>query len=306
MKEMKERMIQAGLVYDSDNNNSNTHLNPEEIAVAEVIEESKRSICSRLSDIISKFYMSWIIFFLCVLMYVGMAASDGEYIKMCSLHNFQARWGPSMINHAQMYRLITALFIHQNPIHLGINLSGIIYVCFIIENKVGHVLMPLIFLVIGCLAGLTSTLVNPYLLACGASGPIIGFIGLNFLIIMFEDHSKMEHPKTHRVVLGGIHIMGLVCTFVADMVSTTNTDASFHWFSLLAAFFIWMAIFPLNLFKYAKWVDSIYYKKQHGVMGVFAIITWIIVDIAIATTMSIKDFTVCDPRQVVITSTNPL
>lgn len=294
-----DAMIQAGLVYDNQNPET-----LEEITVAQVIEEAERPCCNRTCwlDLVRKFYMSWMLVFICFFVYMSMFMQDGSMVSPCTLHRGQARWGPSIILHKEVWRLVTALFIHQNPLHLFVNLSGMSYVCFMLEYKLGHVVMPVLFLVIGILSGMTSILINPYLVACGASGPVIAFIGINFLIIMYEDQSHMENPVTHRVTLGSFHIVGLIITFVADMIGTSHTDMAFHWFSLLASVFAWMILFPLQYIKYARWVARIYYRKTYAVMGSMFVIVWILTVAVIGTNMQadIVDFTACDVHDLIL------
>lgn len=296
-----DAMIQAGLVYDNQNPET-----LEEITVAQVIEEADRPCCNRTCwlNLVRNFYMSWVLMLICFFVYIGLYLEDGTMITGCTLQTRQARWAPSIILHKQVWRLVTALFIHQNPLHLFVNLSGMSYVCFMLEYKLGHVVMPVLFLVIGILSGMTSTLINPYLLACGASGPVLAFIGINFLIIMFEDQSHMQNPIMHRVAMGSFHVVGLIITFVADMIGTSHTDLAFHWFSLLAAVFAWMILFPLQYIKYAPWVARIYYRKTYAVMGVMFVIVWVLTLAVISTNMQadIVDFTVCDIHNLIMPS----
>jgi len=92
----------------------------------------------------------------------------------------------NIINDYEIWRLITPLFIHIDPIHLFSNMIALLLFGATIE--IDHNISKIEFLVIYFLSGLIGNLFTLLLLplntiSLGASGAIFGLVGVAFLII---------------------------------------------------------------------------------------------------------------------------
>ncbi|MGH9406859.1 MAG: rhomboid family intramembrane serine protease [Terriglobia bacterium] len=78
----------------------------------------------------------------------------------------------------QYWRLVTAIFLHAGLIHIGFNLWCLIDVGPMVEDLLGSAKYVVLYLVTGVFGYIVSALWNPYGLSIGASGAIMGLIGI--------------------------------------------------------------------------------------------------------------------------------
>jgi membrane associated rhomboid family serine protease len=83
----------------------------------------------------------------------------------------------------QYYRLITAIFMHGDVIHLGYNLIGLFMFGIILEKRIGSRNFLIVFLSSGIIANVIA--VNFYSSSLGASGAIYGILGCLTIIEPF-------------------------------------------------------------------------------------------------------------------------
>ena len=86
-------------------------------------------------------------------------------------------WGPAIFE-GQWWRLGTYMFIHIGVLHLVFNLSALSQIGPSIEGVFGRSRMVLFFALTGVLSGLASVVVMPHTPSAGASGAIMGLIGV--------------------------------------------------------------------------------------------------------------------------------
>ncbi len=86
-------------------------------------------------------------------------------------------WGPAIFE-GQWWRLGTYMFIHLGVLHLFFNIAALSQIGPSIESVFGRARMVLFFALTGVLAGLASILVMPLTPSAGASGAIMGLIGV--------------------------------------------------------------------------------------------------------------------------------
>lgn len=85
--------------------------------------------------------------------------------------------GPQ-VHQGELYRMVTALFIHFDLFHLAMNGFALWIMGALIERMVGSLRFLTIFLIGGLLGALFSTYLNsPVSMAAGASGAIMGLLG---------------------------------------------------------------------------------------------------------------------------------
>ena len=101
-----------------------------------------------------------------------------------------ANFGPLTLN-GQWWRLLTALFVHVNAVHLALNMWALWNVGRLCERLYGRWLMLFVYLASGLVASLTSLLWNSHVVSCGASGAIFGMLGA---FLAFLAHRRHEVP----------------------------------------------------------------------------------------------------------------
>lgn len=85
---------------------------------------------------------------------------------------------PIAIAEGQYWRLITAMFLHANLLHIAFNMYALYLFGYLVEGAFGKVRFITIYFVAGFLASVTSyTFSDPRSLGVGASGAIFGLLG---------------------------------------------------------------------------------------------------------------------------------
>jgi membrane associated rhomboid family serine protease len=85
---------------------------------------------------------------------------------------------PQAIAHGQYWRLVTAMFLHANLLHIAFNMYALYLFGYLIEAAFGKARFIAIYFVTGFLASVTSyTFSDPRSLGVGASGAIFGLLG---------------------------------------------------------------------------------------------------------------------------------
>ncbi len=77
----------------------------------------------------------------------------------------------------QAYRLLTAMFLHFNWLHIGVNMWSLWAVGVITERIFGSGKYALIYFASGIIGGLASAIITPLVPSLGASGAIFGIFG---------------------------------------------------------------------------------------------------------------------------------
>lgn len=78
----------------------------------------------------------------------------------------------------QYWRLVTAIFLHAGLIHIGFNLWCLIDIGPMVEDLFGSAKYVVLYLVTGVFGYILSALWSPFGLSIGASGAIMGLIGI--------------------------------------------------------------------------------------------------------------------------------
>lgn len=90
---------------------------------------------------------------------------------------FGANWAPALED-GQWWRLATAVFLHIGLWHLGFNLVALSQIGPSIEDVFGRARMIFLFMVTGIAASLASAFLGPRACSAGASGALMGLIGV--------------------------------------------------------------------------------------------------------------------------------
>jgi membrane associated rhomboid family serine protease len=90
-------------------------------------------------------------------------------------------WGPFVAD-GEWWRLVTAMFLHANVLHLAVNMYSLYYVGSILEHVIGRWRFLLLYFASG-VAGSAGALVwSPTQPTVGASGAIFGVLGALFIL----------------------------------------------------------------------------------------------------------------------------
>jgi membrane associated rhomboid family serine protease len=104
------------------------------------------------------------------------------------------------IKDREWWRVFTALFLHANLLHLGMNGAGLWLFGSAVEKTIGRWRFLLIFLLAGALGNLVSASMARYDLSVGASGGIFGVIGA-YAVATWQLRSPLYHTLRRRLLL---------------------------------------------------------------------------------------------------------
>jgi len=174
-----------------------------------------------------------------------------------------ANFGPYTIG-GQWWRLISALFLHVNLLHLLVNMWALWNAGRLCERLFGSWVFFLLYLASGALASLASIVWDPSRVSLGASGAIFGVLGavLAFLALPNE-HVPRQIVRAHwfstllfvlfNLVSGGLqpatdnaaHVGGLLAGLVLGAIMVRPLDPElrleFPFHRVLAAVFVLVA-----------------------------------------------------------------
>jgi rhomboid protease GluP len=103
------------------------------------------------------------------------------------------------VKDGEWWRVFTALFLHANLLHLGMNGAGLWLFGSAVEKAMGRWRFLLVFLLAGALGNLLSASVARYDVAVGASGGIFGVIGA-FAVAVWRLRSPMYFALRRRLL----------------------------------------------------------------------------------------------------------
>jgi membrane associated rhomboid family serine protease len=102
----------------------------------------------------------------------------------------------------QAYRIVTAMFLHANYLHILLNMLSLYVIGSITERLYGGRSYLLLYFVSGIIAGLAEAFIQPNAAAVGASGAIFGIFGAfgAYLILRRRELGPVAGPLTSQWV----------------------------------------------------------------------------------------------------------
>ncbi len=89
-----------------------------------------------------------------------------------------AQYNPAILqNPADAWTIFTAMFLHFNPLHIGLNMLSLFFIGTAVEVFFGKWRYLVIYLLSGIIGGIVTLFIDPTVLAAGASGAIFGVFG---------------------------------------------------------------------------------------------------------------------------------
>jgi rhomboid protease GluP len=146
--------------------------------ITKEINEKNKTESIKTDDVfkMKKPYVTYIIMFICVLVFISMyIVGNGSYDNL-TLINMGALYGP-LVRIGQYERLITAAFIHIGMLHLFFNMYALNILGTQLESFYGKSKFIIIYLFSALTGSLMSITFNPEVIAAGASGAIFGLLG---------------------------------------------------------------------------------------------------------------------------------
>jgi rhomboid protease GluP len=121
---------------------------------------------------------------------------DGE-----TLYRLGALWTPAIV-HGEPYRLVTAMFLHGGLIHIGFNMMVLMDIGPVVEEVYGSARFLFLYTVTGIIGYVLSAF-TPFrshlVLGVGASGAILGLIGLMIAITTRRGGASMQALRSRLV-----------------------------------------------------------------------------------------------------------
>lgn len=126
----------------------------------------------------------------------------------------------------QFWRLISAIFLHGDFLHLFSNMIGLLLFGAFIESNMPKMNFLIIYIISGLIGNLFSLILLPlYSISLGASGSIFGLIGASFVMIATENDKSL-------IFLGGIYLLYFIISSLAPGINLWA-----HIFGLLGGIF---------------------------------------------------------------------
>jgi membrane associated rhomboid family serine protease len=117
------------------------------------------------------------------------------------------------IHNGEVWRLITAGFMHYTIFHIGFNMFALYVLGSLLEPAIGSVRFALIYLVSLLAGSFGALLLEPSGLTVGASGGVFGLMGAAFIILRHRGVDPMQSG------LGVWLFLNLAITFVVPNIS---------------------------------------------------------------------------------------
>lgn len=90
----------------------------------------------------------------------------------------------SLIVQGQYWRFVTPIFLHENALHVGLNMLNFAILGVMLERLVGHTRFLLIYLLTGIISIIASFYFSPQDISVGASGAIFGLVGAYSIFVL--------------------------------------------------------------------------------------------------------------------------
>lgn len=125
------------------------------------------------------------------------------------------KWGATLTENVaagEYWRLITSNYIHYGLMHLAFNMFALNNVGRTLERFIGSLRFGLLYVLSGIAASSVSVWWNPYAVGAGASGAILGIVGIFAALLttnLIERTARMEMLRSIGISVGLTLLMGL-------------------------------------------------------------------------------------------------
>ncbi|HKW25037.1 MAG TPA: rhomboid family intramembrane serine protease, partial [Terriglobales bacterium] len=139
-----------------------------------------------------------ILVFINLAIFLAMALSAGYFLRFSGdqVLRWGANYGPLTMN-GQLWRLVTAMFVHIGLAHLLINMWCLYELGALTEHIYGRGSMLVLYGLTGIAGGVASLARNPTIVSAGASGAVFGLAGVLITSLAF---GKLAAPRRELMV----------------------------------------------------------------------------------------------------------
>ena len=102
----------------------------------------------------------------------------------------------------QPYRLLAAVFVHGNIVHLAVNALALLVAGVLLEARLGRILFVAVFLACGLAGALASIAVQaPQMITVGASGAVLGLFAAGFALAWRDPEGRRDWLQAWAVAV---------------------------------------------------------------------------------------------------------
>jgi len=179
----------------------------------------------------------------------GLSDPGSSINQPGSLYRHMVLFGP-YVPHGGWYRLVTAMFLHENLLHIGFNMYALWVIGRVVEQYLGTTRYIGLYFVSGLAGSAGALLQTPITPVLGASGAIFGILGA-MMILEYQMTGRLAGQALTLVVIN------LVLSFVIPGISWGG-----HVGGLIGGILIMLA--------YAHWSDR--GRARYGQLGLGGIL----------------------------------
>ncbi|MBK0404582.1 rhomboid family intramembrane serine protease [Adhaeribacter sp. BT258] len=212
------------------------------------------------------YFITPILLNLNLLVFITMAVSGVNVLNPdgYSLLTWGANFQPKTLD-GEIWRLLTACFLHIGIYHLLMNMYALIYIGSLLEPIIGRYRFLMAYLATGVLASLASVWWHPATIAAGASGAIFGMYGI-FLALLTSNYIEESARKAFFMSIGIFVALNLL-----NGLNSGGIDNAAHFGGLISGIVLAFTFLPAL-------------KKQPG-PKTFKVIDWLSAGIALLIVM---------------------
>lgn len=179
----------------------------------------------------------------------------GGTVSVEALESLGAQFGPR-IAQGEYYRLVSAIFLHGNLLHILFNSYALYYFGQIVEYIFSPGRFLMIYFVTGVVGNILTHLFLPGVFSVGASGSVFGLVGVLFAIGIRKDHPRYLTPVTGTALLPMI-VINLIFGFTVPGINNAA-----HLGGLATGFILGLLLKPMppqqiewiRFWKAVQWV----------------------------------------------------
>lgn len=184
-----------------------------------------------------KIIMTKLIVLLCVIMYIisGVMNVSGGFFSISP--TTLVYLGGNIIGGVQnleLWRLITAAFLHVNIMHLLVNMYSLIIIGSQVETFIGRFKFVFIYIISAIVGNLLSLVFEANIVSVGASGAIFGLMGA---LLYFGYHYRLYLSEAIKTQIIPVIVLNLLLGFMVSGV-----DNAAHIGGLIGGYLASMAI----------------------------------------------------------------
>ena len=162
--------------------------------------------------------MTWLIIAINVIVWLLMELNGGSE-NSDTLIAFGAKVN-ELIDQGQVWRLLTAMFLHIGIIHLTVNQYSLYAVGTLLERFMGATRFAILYVLAGLCGSLASYWFSPNAISAGASGAIFGLLGA--LGIFFLLHRRLFGPAGNRMLANIVAVAAINLVLGASFAGIDN------------------------------------------------------------------------------------